>query len=168
MTLRELYDYLAAQPLLVLGALLLPVAVASFAGVVGRGRGYAQPWRTVYAVCVYASCVPGIFAATLLVYLFLFERQSVFALDVVTQLAPVACMTATLLLIRRNVDLAYVPGFGRVSGLLAAIAGVLCAMYVVERFRWIAFTYLPAGAALATFALVLAVVMWGGRRVVRG
>ena len=166
MTLGELFDYLAAHPVVVLGVLLLPVATALFAGVVGRGRGYAEPWRTVYAVCVYASCVPGIFALTLLIYLFLFERQSVFALDLVTQLAPVVAMTATLLLVRRNVDLDYVPGFDRLSGLLASIAGVFFLMYVAERFRWIAFTYLPAGVALAVFAAVLAAVVWGGRRLV--
>lgn len=167
-TLGQLFDYLAARPLVVLALLLLPVAVAFFAGIVGRGRGYLQPWRSVYSVCVYASCVPGIFALTLLIYLFLFERQSVYALDVVTQLTPVLTMTATLLLINRNVDLAYVPGFGRVSGLLAAIAGVLFVMYVAQHFRWITFTYLPATAALGIFAVVLAAVVWGWRRAVRG
>ena len=166
MTLGELFDYLAAHPVLILGVLLLPVLTALFAGIVGRGRGYTEPWRTVYAVCIYASCVPGIFALSLLVYLFLFERQSVFALDLVTQLAPIIAMTATVLLVRRNVDLDYVPGFDRLSGLLAAIAGVFFLMYVVERFRWITFTYLPAGAVLLVFAAVLAAVVWGGRRLV--
>ena len=166
-TLGELFDYLSARPLLVLAGLLLPVAVAFFAGLAGRGRGYLQPWRSVYAVCVYASCIPGVFALSLLAYLFLFERQSIYALDVVTQLAPVLAMTATLLLISRNVDLAYVPGFGRISGLLAAIAGVLFLMYLAQRFRFIVFTYLPAVAALAIFGAVLAAVVWGWRWALR-
>ena len=167
MTLRQFYDYLSAHPLAVTAFFLFPPLVAAFANRLAAGRGYRSPWREVYAALVYLVAVPGILSATLLVYLFLFERQSAWDLDVVTQLLPIASMTVTFLLIRRNVDLAYVPGFRRLSGLLGMIAALLAVMFVAEHFRWVTFTYLPASAVLVGFALLLGLAMWGWLRLSR-
>ena len=168
MTLQQFFDYLSAHPLVVLAYFLFVPMVALFVSVVGKGRGYESPWRNVYSVLIYAVALPGIFATTLLVYLFLFERQSVWALDLLTQVVPIASMVATLWLIQRNVDLAYVPGFGRLSGLLGIISAVLFVMYISQHFRWITFTYLPASAVLIGFVLVVVLIAWGWRKAFRG
>jgi len=168
MTLHQFFDYLSAHPLLTLAFFLFPPLVALFASFIGKGRGFEQPWRTVYAVLIYWVAIPGIFAASLMVYLFLFERQSVWQLDLLTQVVPIIAMIATLWLIQRNVDLAYVPGFGRLSGLLGMIAALLFVMYISQHFRWITFTYLPASAVLIGFVGVLLLMMWGWRRLSRG
>ena len=167
MTLHQFFDYLSAHPLVTLGYFVFVPLVALFVGIVGAGRGYESPWRTVYAVLIYLVCIPGIFTASLLVYLFLFERQSVWHVDLLTQVVPIVSMVATLFLIQRNVDLAYVPGFGRLSGLLGMIAALLFVMYVSQHFRWITFTYLPASAVLIGFVAVLLLAMWGWRRVAK-
>ena len=165
MTLAQFYDYLSAHPLLTLAFFTFPPVAAGFVAWLGRGRGFESPWRQVYAVLVFWVSVPGIFAFTLMAYLFLFERQSVWSVDLLTQVVPLLSMVATLYLVQRNVDLAYVPGFGRLSGLLGIIFALLFFMYVSQHFRWITFTYLPASTVLIGFALVLLLALWGARRV---
>ncbi len=167
MTLHQLYDYLAAHPLATLAYFLFPPMLAFFVSIVGKGRGYENPWRSVYAVLIFMVSIPGVFTATLLVYLFLFERQSVWHIDLLTQVVPLVSMVSTLWLIQRNVDLAYVPGFGRLSGLLAMIAGLLFIMYLSQHFRWITFTYMPASAVVLGFVVVLLLMLWGWRRLAR-
>lgn len=167
MTLHQFFDYLSTHALVTLGFFVFLPLMALFVGIVGAGRGYESPWRTVYAVLIYLAAIPGMFAATLLVYLFLFERQSIWHVDLLTQVVPIISMVATLFLVQRNVDLAYVPGFGRLSGLLGMIAALLFVMYISQHFRWITFTYLPASAVLIGFVVVLFLALWGWRRLTR-
>ena len=165
MTLSQFFDYLSAHPLLTLACFVFPPAVALWVGYLGRGRGYEPPWRNVYAVLVYAVCIPGLLALSLLVYLFLFERQSVYDVNLLTTFVPLASMVATLVIIRENVDLDYVPGFGRLSGLMAMIAGVTCLMYVADRTRLILFSYMPFAYVAVGFVLLIVLLNWGWRRV---
>lgn len=167
MTLHELFDYLSVRPLVTLACFAFPVAVAAFAYVLGRGRGYLQPWRTLYSVLIYAVCIPGILAATLCAYLFLFERQSVWDLNLLTTLVPIVSMSVTLWLIQRNVDLAYVPGFHRLSGLIALIFVLIFVMWVADRLRLIMFSYLPAAWLAVIFLGLVLLVQWGLGRVRR-
>ncbi len=167
MTLHELFDYLSVRPLLTLAFFVFPPVVAGFVSVTGRGRGYLQPWRTVYAVLIYAVCVPGILAVSLLAYLFLFEHQSIWDLNLLTTVVPIVSMTLTLLLIQRNVDLAYVPGFRRLSGLIALIFALIFVMWIADRLRLVMFSYLPAVWLAAIFVGVVVLVQWALGRVRR-
>ena len=164
MTLHQFFDYVSGHPYATLAFFLFPPLMALAVSVVARGRGFEAPWTWVYAVLVYLVCVPGLLAVTLLVYLFLFERQSVWEVNLLTQVVPIASMTATLLLIQRNVDLAYVPGFGRLGGLMAMIVGLICLMWVADRTRVILFSYMPFAAVLVLFVVVLVGMQWGWRR----
>jgi len=167
MTLSQFFDYLSAHPLLTLAFFVFPPLVAMFVAHFGKGRGYEQPWRTVYSVLVYLVCIPGILALSLLTYLFLFERMSVWNINLLTQGVPILSMAATLWLIQRNVDLSYIPGFGRVSGLMGMIAGLIFIMYIADRMRLIMFSYMPASYVGIIFLVVLIVMQVGWRKAFR-
>lgn len=167
MTLAQFFDYLSGHPLLTLAFFVFPPAMALCVGHLGRGRGYEAPWRYAYAALIYAVCIPGLLALALLVYLFLFERMSVYDVNLLTTFVPIASMTATLVLIRHDVDLDYVPGFGRLSGLMAVIFGLICLMYAADRTRVIMFSYLPFAWVLVGFVAVVALMGWGMRKIAR-
>ena len=86
MTLQELFDYLSTNPQVVMMFFLGLPLTALLANFMGRGEGHISPWKYLYSALVFLACVPGIFAAALAVYLFLFERgHSIFQADLLTQ-----------------------------------------------------------------------------------
>lgn len=164
MTLQQLIDRLGDNPQLLLiyfGALPL---VAFFAGLMGRNEGHLAPWKYFYAVLIYLACIPGIFAVALNVYLFLFERRSIFEFDIYTQILPFFVMLLTLWLIRRNVPFDYIPGFDKISGLVLMIFATISVMWIVDRTRIMVFSYLPFGYVLGIFAGLLVLMLLGWRR----
>ncbi|MEZ4928088.1 MAG: hypothetical protein R3A50_17520 [Saprospiraceae bacterium] len=144
MTLRELFDYLHDNPFIVLAYFLLIPIVALFAGFASKNEGHKSPWRYLYSAIVFMVCVPGIFAAALAVYLFLFERGgSIFNVNLLTQVLPILSMVITLGIIKRNISFAYIPGFGKLSDLIMMIASVFIVMYLLDRLHLIAWVNLP-------------------------
>jgi hypothetical protein len=139
MTLSEFFDYLGANPTLVLAYFILPPLTALMAGWMGRGEGGQSPWKYLYMVLVYLVCIPGIFAAALSIYLFLFERGSIMNTNMYTQVLPLLSMVGTLVLIRRNTDFDAIPGFGKLSSLMLMIGAVFFLMYLLDRTHLIAF-----------------------------
>ena len=113
------------------------------AGVLGKGEGHISPWKYLYSALIYMVSVPGIFAVTLSAYLFFFERRSILDTDVYTQILPLLSMFATFMIIRQNVTLERIPGFGKMSGLLMMIGVTLITMWILDKTRIFAFTYIP-------------------------
>jgi hypothetical protein len=143
MTLKEFFDLLAANPAYIIGFFVI-IPLAAFIGtVIGKGEEDEAPWKLYYSTLIYLAAVPGIFAVTLNIYLFLFERRSVMEADVFTQILPIISMFATLLIIRKAVNLDKIPGFGQLSGLIWMIAAVLILMWFLEKTRIYVFSYLP-------------------------
>ncbi len=164
MNLQEFVVWLGQSPdFLILYFVGVPL-LALLCGVLGRNEGHLSPWREVYAVLIYLVCVPGIFAVTLNIYLFLFERRSVFQTDLYTQLVPVLIMILTLWLIRRNVSLSAVPGFSSLSGLMLMIFATIALMWFADRTHIVVFAYLPFQYLLAIFAGLFAVIYLGWKR----
>lgn len=164
MTLQELFDYLAENPTyLILYFIMLPLA-ALVAGWLDQNRGHYNPWSYIYTFLIYGSCIPGIFSIALNVYLFLFERHSIYQTDLYTQVLPWLSMVVTLLIIRRNVDLDYVPGFDRLSGLIMILGAVMAVMWFFDRTHIIAFIHLRWQVVLAVFLVLIAIVYFGSRR----
>jgi hypothetical protein len=161
MTLGEFLTYLNNNPLYVVVYLILIPFAAWLAGVMSKDEGHRSPWKYIYAVLIYLVCIPGIFALTLNVYLFLFERRSIFDLQVNTQILPVFSMIATLLIIRKDVDLDLIPGFHRISGLIMMIAAAICIMWFVDKVRIIIFSYMPIQSLLLIFVGLLIVIRLG-------
>jgi hypothetical protein len=165
MTLRELFDYLSTNPLVVAAYFSLLLFTAILAGLMGKGEGHLSPWKYLYATIVYLVCVPGIFAASLAVYLFLFEKGgSIFNVNLLTQVLPVAAMLITLNVIRRSVEFGYIPGFGRLTDLIMTIFTMFLLMYLLNRLHLIAWVYVPVQWLILIVVGFLLMVRFGLKR----
>lgn len=143
MTLRAFFDYLGENPFVLLAYFIAIPLLALLVGFLGRGEGHESPWKYLYALLIYAVCIPGIFAVALSVYFFLFERGSILDANVLLQILPVISMILTLALIRSNTTFDAVPGFGKISNLMLMIGAVIVLMYFVDRVHLIAFVSVP-------------------------
>jgi len=167
MTLREFFDYLSANPAVVVAFFLGIPFTALLAGIMGKGDGHLSPWKYLYSVLIYLVCVPGIFAAALAVYLFLFERGgSIFNVNLLTQVLPIVSMIATLAIIRRNAPFEYIPGFGKLSSLMMMIAAVFVLMYFLDRLHLIAWVNVPVQYLLLIVAGLLLVFRFGLKQLI--
>ena len=168
MTLQELFDRIAAHPQYVLFFFAVVPLAAWILGSVSRGEGHLSPWKYIYATLIYLASIPGIFAVTLSVYLFLFERRSILQTDPYIQVAPIITMTATLLIIRKNVDLDWIPGFDRLSGLIAMIFAAMVIMWLVDKTHLVVFSYLRFEYVLVIFLLLFLVIRFSWSRFMGG
>lgn len=165
MTLRELFDYLSENPTVVLAYFILIPITALLAGWLGKGEGHQSPWKYLYSALVFLVCVPGIFAAALGIYLFLFEQGgSIYNLNLLTQALPIVSMIATLGIIRQNTPFAYVPGFGKISDLMMMIGSVFVLMYFLDRIHLIAWVNVPVQWLLLIVVGLLIVFRFGLKR----
>lgn len=164
MTLRELIAAADAVRIpMLIGFCAVVIVTALIGALHGRGRGGGAPWRYLYAVLVYAACVPGTFAAMLLLYALFFTGENLLDVNVVIYVAPIAAMAATLGVMRRNVDFDDVPGFHRLTGLMTMLAVAFAAAFVLRSLRvWLFF-----GASMIWFFVLVAALFvlfkWGGR-----
>lgn len=143
MKLHEFFDLLALNPGYIIGFFLLIPLAALIGTVIGRGEEDETIWHYFYSTLIYLVAVPGIFSITLNIYLFLFERRSVMDADVFTQILPIISMFATLMIIRRSVNLEKIPGIGKLSGLIWMVGAVLLIMWFLEKTRIYVFSYMP-------------------------
>jgi len=161
MTLRQLFDLMGENPVYILFYFAIIPLAALLANVLGKGEGNLSPWKYLYSILIYAVCVPGIFAVTLSVYYFLFEKRSILDTDVYIQVLPIVSMVLTLLIIRRNADFDYIPGFDKLSGLMMMIAATLGIMWFIDRTHIYAITYLRFEVVLLIFFALLLVIRFG-------
>ncbi|MBX2814795.1 MAG: hypothetical protein KTR24_02315 [Saprospiraceae bacterium] len=167
MTLGEFFDLLALNPEILIFYFIACPLTALLAGWLGKGEGHISPWKYLYAFLVYIVCVPGIFAVTLNIYLFLFERQSIFDADLYTQILPIVSMVATLMLIRKNVSFDDIPGFGKIGAFLLIIGAILSIMWFADRTQVIAISFVPFHQVIIGFLILLAIIMLGIRRILK-
>ena len=164
MTLGDFFKICSENPAILIFYMIAVPLTALLAWIFGRGEGHLSPWKYLYSFLVYLTCIPGIFAMTLSIYLFLFERRSILETNIFTQIVPVISMVITLILIRRNVSLDDVPGFGKLSGLLLVITAVIALLWILDRMRIFAITFIPFIWIVALFLLIMLVVIIGIRR----
>lgn len=155
MTLQQFFTAVAVNPWPAVVYFLILPFTAWVVGMAADGSRDVRFWSIIYAVIVYAVCIPGIFAVTLNIYLFLFERQSIWKTDVVLQFLPVVSMAITLMLIKSKIPFSLIPGFGKISGFLTLIAALIGVMWFFDRIHLVAFTYVPFSVILIGFILTL-------------
>ena len=153
MTLQDFFNYLNANhQVLLFYAVAIPLS-AFLTGLFSKGEGHLSPWKYLYSFMIYLVCVPGIFALMLNVYLFLFERQSVWQVNMYTQLLPILVMVVTLLIIKKFVSLDDIPGFGKIGGLVVMVTAVLLIMWFLDKTHIYVFSYMP-------FSQVVLIIVW--------
>ena len=143
MTLGEFFGWASAHSTLLLVYFIGAPVIALLAGLFSKNEGHLPPWRYLYSILIYMVSLPGIFAVTLSVYFFLFERRSIMDMNLFTQVLPVFSMAVTILLIRRQVDLDLVPGFDKISGLILIIATLMCLMWIIDKTHIYSITFMP-------------------------
>ncbi len=164
MTLGDVFQAIGNNPYWVVCYFIAIPIVAYLASIFGEGEGDLPPWTFFYSILVFLVTIPGIFAITLNVYLFLFEKQSVFDTNVYTQILPVVSMFITLFLVRKNTCFEDIPGFGKLSGLVMILVAMMAFMWVLEKTHIIAITFLPAQWFFFGFLAMLAIVIFGWRK----
>ncbi len=167
MTLQEFFRLLGENPSYILLYFSMIPFTAILSGMMGRGEGHLSPWKYLYSMLIYLVCVPGIFAFTLNVYLFLFERRSVLDSDIYTQILPIISMIATLLIIRKNVSYRDIPGFEKLSGLVMMILATFAFMWLLDKTRIYVFSYVPFWQAILIFAGLFLLIRFGWSRFIQ-
>ena len=164
MTLGEFFDLLTANPSVVLFYVIALPLTAFLSCIFAKHEGHLSPWKYVHSALIYLACIPGIFAITLNVYLFLFERQPIMETNLYTQVLPIITMGITLYFISQNVSLKTIPGFGKLSGLLMALMALFFLMWFMEKTRLLVFSYLPIQYVFIGIIALLVIVRLGTKR----
>jgi hypothetical protein len=167
MTLQEAFERVSEQPAYAIFYFTVIPFTALIVGWLEREEGHRAPWKYLYSTLLYAVSIPGLFAITLNIYLFLFERRSIMETNLYTQVLPFVAMIATILIIRKNVDLDRIPGFDKLSGLVLMISAALAIMWFVDRTRIIVFSYLPFHVVILIFLGLLILIRVGWSRLVK-
>lgn len=168
MTLEELFQRLADNPAYILFYFAIIPFAALLAGWLSKGEGHLSPWKYLYSALIFLVSVPGIFAVTLSVYFFLFEKRPILQTDVYTQIVPVLSMVITLLTIKRNVSLDYIPGFDKLSGLITMITASLAIMWFIDRTRIWVVSFVRFEVVIGIFIVLLIVIRFGWKKILGG
>ena len=161
MTLQDFFNACAEQPAIPIFFFTALPLTAFLAWVFGKGEGHISPWKYLYSVLVYLAFIPGIFSITLSIYFFLFERRSIMETDIVLQIIPVAVMIITYWLIKKNVTMDQIPGFGKLSGLIIMITVILVGMWILDRTHLIAITIIPFQWFIPLFIALIVAARYG-------
>lgn len=164
MTLQELIQVCSANPTIILFCFTAIPLSAGLAMIFGNGQGHLSPWKYLYGFLVYASAIPGIFAITYNIYLFLFERRAIGEANILFQILPIISMMATLYLIRKNVSFDRIPGFDKISGLIMILTSLIAFMWFLEKTHIIAFTIIPFSYLVIGFIVLLVLIRFGWSR----
>lgn len=164
MTLGEFFEWIGERPGLILAYFLLIPIIALLAGMFSKGEGHLSPWKYLYSTLIYLVSIPGIFAVTLSVYMFLFERRSIMDTNMYTQVLPIFSMIVTILIIRKQVSLDLVPGFDKISGLIMIIAALICLMWIIDKTRIYSITFMPFYVVILILLAGFFVIRLGLRR----
>lgn len=162
MTSRELVELAGHYPLVLVGAFLAPPLAAWLLGRMHpRGQGGLAPWKYFSAVLVYLTCVPGMFAGVITGYSLFFSRENLLDADLLVTLLPIVSMAATLIIIRKSVSFEDVPGFDRLSGLMAMVGCSFAIALAIQKTNIFLFFGASIEKLFVLAAAVFALLKWG-------
>ena len=164
MTLTQFFDLLSANPSIVLFYFGAIISTAILAGIFSKGESYSTPWTYLYSALIYMVCIPGIFAFTLNIYTFIFERRSVYDLNVYVHYLPILAMIGTLMIIRNNIEFKYIPGFDKLSALMFIIAIIMTLLWILDRTQIFIISFMPFQYALLILGGLLLLLRYSFKR----
>jgi hypothetical protein len=165
MTLGDFFELCGRNPGLLLAYFIGIPLIALLALLFAKDQGHLSPWKYLYAVLIYLVCLPGIFAITLSVYLFLFERRSIMDTNMYTQVLPILSMIFTIILIKKSVNLDLVPGFGKLSGLITVIGVLMILMWIIDKTHIYSITFMPFWVVVLILVAGFLLIRTGYRRI---
>ena len=141
MTLQQFFDMIQANPNFSLYFFLGIPAIALVLGWVTEPDSSQSPWNYLFAVLVYAICIPGIFAVTLNIYFFFWERRSI-------------------------MDTHDVPGFDKLTGFMLIIGVILTLMWVLDRTHIYAISFMPFYIVLLVIVGGILLIRYGLKQLI--
>jgi hypothetical protein len=139
----------------------LPLAAWLCGLIHGRGNGGNAPWKYVYSVLVYLTCIPGLFSCVLTGYALFFRRENMLDVNLAVYVLPMVSMIVTLIFIHKTVNFENVPGFDRIAGLMAMIGCSFVIALAIDKTRiWILF-HSPIATLFVIAAGIFALLKWG-------
>jgi len=168
MTLADLFNKVSEEPIYIILFFIAVPITALLTGWFSKEEGGNSPWKYLYSTLLYLVCVPGILAVSLAIYLFLFERRSIFDTNILMEIMPIFSMIVTMLIVRKNVDINRIPGFDKLSGLIMMIFSAMAIMWFIDRTRIIVFSYLPIQYLLLIFIGLMIFIRVGWSRLIKG
>jgi hypothetical protein len=142
MTLGDFFQWSRNHPMVLLGFFFLVPMIALLTLVLTK-ENERHSLKYLFSTLIYLVALPGIFAVTLSIYLFLFERRSIMDTNIYTQILPIVSMLATFILIRKQINLDLVPGFDKLSGLITIISVLMAIMWFIDKTHIYAITFMP-------------------------
>ncbi len=162
MTINQIIGAISGYGLIIIIVfVLIPLAAYAYGKAVGKEKAVESPHKYVYSFLVYLSSVPGMFSLVLCAYALFILRASLLEVNIVVYFVPIISMIATIILIRKNVDLNYVPGFDRLYGLFVVLGVTFTIALMILQTR----IFLFFGSSITTliiFAIILYLALqWG-------
>ncbi len=164
MTLKQFFDFISLHPSILLFYSVAIILSSFLTGLFSKGEGHLSPWKYLYSFLIFFVCIPGIFAVTLNVYLFLFERQSIWDANLYTQALPILVMFITLTIIKKSVNLDHVPGFGKLTGLIVMISALMIIMWILDKTHIYVFSYMPLFQVVLLLVVLLVAIRLAWRK----
>jgi hypothetical protein len=164
MTLRQFFESIQNNPNPYFYYFLAVPIVCAILWLLFNTQETAYKIRYVFSVICFASFIPGLFALTLNIYTFLFERQSVWDMNLVSQVLPVISMVLSFLIIKKTLEFEYIPGFEKITSLSAIVFVVMGVLWFIDRTRIFAFVNLPFSAIVIGFVALIIFVKYGFSR----
>jgi len=112
----------------------------------------------------YMVAVPAVFSVILNVYHILFEKISIYDANIFSQILPIISMLLTFFIIKRNVKFSDIPGFGKLTGFVGTVTGVMLIMFVLNKMHLIAFTMVPFHYVIIILVLLFVVIRFGTKK----
>ena len=164
MTFGDFLTHVNTNPFyIVFYFLIIPIA-ALLINIVAKGEGHTNPWCGIYSGLIYMVVVPGIFSILLNVYHMLFEKQSIYDANIISQILPIVSMFLTLYIIKRNVDFKRIPGFGRMTSFLGTVTAVMLILFILNKTHLIAFTYVKFHYIILMLIALFVFIRFGAKR----
>ena len=167
MTLGELLEFLGSNPYYTVFYFVAIPLGAFLANMLSKGEAKLNPWCSFYALLVYLSVIPGVFAILLNLYHLLFENTSIYEVNLMTQILPILSMVLSLYLIKQNIDFDDIPGFDKLAGFAGMMGGLMVIFFFLDKTRLIAFTYIPFLWIVGILIILYLVIRYGTSMVLK-
>jgi len=165
MTVGDLISWLEANPWCVISYLVLMPLVALWLGWMTKDKELAGVWSILYSALIYAICIPGIFAASMLLHHLAFaKRGSVANVNLLLHVAPALLMFVTIAIVKKRTSLQKIPGFAGITGFMLLLFGLMALGWLLNRFKIVVFSFVPVGYLLLILVLLPVLMWWGWRK----
>lgn len=133
MTLQDLIVYLNGYPNVILQYFVAIIVIALIGLLLVNHKNYNKPIAYVYTLIIYAICIPGLFSIILVLYNFFFLKRNLLELNLITHFLPLLAMFLTLLIVKKTVDTATIPGFNKLLSLFTVLIITFVLTYIIQK-----------------------------------